>query len=226
MLASSWFEVCTGFKQGDVNAPMLFNLVPHTVLREMQPELICTGLAYLHRVQQNLLDMFWSFFFADDMAIVAPSTERMQIALETADRVFCRWGLEMSFKETRVMAVGCDVVPSHFYLERGSIETISCFKYLGSYLAKDGGIDLEVMHRIKAAAYAFHKPKAFLKDAHVQGAVKLKVCQAIVQATLWYACETWAISLKTASSLRFSKCNALGGYLEEQRWSTYNVMMI
>ena len=21
----SWFEVCTGFKQGDVNAPMLFN---------------------------------------------------------------------------------------------------------------------------------------------------------------------------------------------------------
>ena len=147
VLASSWFEFCTGIKRGDVNAPMLFNLVLHTALREMQPELICTGLAYLHRLQQNLPDMFCSIFLADDMAIVAPSTERMQIALETADRVFCRWCLAMSFKETRVMAVGCDVVPSHFYLERGSIETISCFKYLGSYLAKDGGIDLEVMHR-------------------------------------------------------------------------------
>ena len=73
----------------------------------------------------------------------------MQIALETADRVFSKWGLEMSFKKTKVMAVGCDVVPSHFHLERGSIETVFCFKYLGSYLAKDGGVGLEVTHRIR-----------------------------------------------------------------------------
>ena len=107
----------------------------------------------------------------------------------------------MSFKKTKVMAVGCDVVPSHFHLERGSIETVSCFKYLGSYLAKDGGIGLEVTHRNKAAAYAIHKLKAFWKDAHVQEAVKLKVYQAIVQASLLYACETWATSLETVSSL-------------------------
>ena len=99
--------------------------------------------------------------FADGMVIVAPSTEQMQIAQETVDRVFSIWSLEMSFKKTRVMAVGCDVVPSHFQLERGNIETVSCFKYPGSYLAKDGGIGLEVTHSIKAAAHAFHKLKAF-----------------------------------------------------------------
>ena len=125
----------------------------------------------------------------------------MQIVLETADRVFSKWGLEISFKKTKVMAVGCDVVPSHFHHERGSIEAVSCFKYLGSYLAKDGGVGLEVTHRIKAAAYAFHKLEAFWKDAHVQVAGKLKVYQAIVQATLLYACETWAISLENVSSL-------------------------
>ena len=31
--------------------------------------------------------------------------------------------------------------------------------------------------------------------------VKLRVYQTIVQATLLYACETWAISLDTVSSL-------------------------
>ena len=176
VLTSSWFEVCTGFKQGDANAPMLFNLFLDTVLRKMQPELVRTGLAYFYRVDgvlrempsRNLPDTFWSILFADDMAIEAPSTEQMQIALETADTGFSKWGLEMSFKRMKVMAVGCDVVPSHFHLEHGSIETVSWFKYLGSYLAKDGGIGLEVMHRIKAAAYAFHKLKAFWKDAHVK----------------------------------------------------------
>ena len=99
------------------------------------------------------------------------STEQMQIALETADRVFSKWGLEMRFKKTKVMAVDCEVVPSHFYLKHGSIETISCFKYLGSYLAKDGGIGLESMHRIKAAA-SFLKLEAFWKNPYVQEAVK------------------------------------------------------
>ena len=217
VLTSSWSEVCTGFKQGDVNASMLFNLFLDTVLREMQPELVRTGLAYFYRVDgvlrempsRNLPDTFWSILFADDMSLVAPSTEQMQIALETADTVFSKWGLEMSFKKTKVMALGCDVVPSHFHLERGSIETVSCFKYLGSCLAKDGGIGLEVTHRIKAAAYAFHKLKAFWKDAHVKEAVKLKVYQAIVQATLLYACETLAISLETVSSLEVFQMQCL-----------------
>ena len=90
-----------------------------------------------------------------------PSTEQMQIALETADTGFSKWGLEMSFKKTKVMAVGCDVVPGHFHLERGSIETVPCFNYLGSYLAKDGGIGLEVSYRIKSAAYVSTSSRRF-----------------------------------------------------------------
>ena len=59
--------------------------------------------------------------------------------------------------------MGCDVVPRRFKLERGSTETVSCFKYLGSYLKKDGGIGLDVRHRMKAAAYALHKLKGVLE---------------------------------------------------------------
>ena len=134
----------------------------------------------------------------------------MQIALETADRVFSKWGLEMRFRKTKVMAVDCDVVPSHFYIEHGSIETFSCLKFLGSYLAKDGGIGLGFTHRIKAAASAFLKLEAFWKNRHVQEAVKYNMYQAMVQANLLYAYETWAtgpgpVAWRLSPLLRFSK---------------------
>ena len=46
VLASKWHVVCTGLKQGDANAEMLFILYLDTLLREMLPEVIPTGLAY------------------------------------------------------------------------------------------------------------------------------------------------------------------------------------
>ena len=69
--------------------------------------------------------VFWSILFADDMAIVVPSIEHMQTALQVADDTFSRWGLELSLKKTKVMAVGhADPVPAHFSILRGNIETV------------------------------------------------------------------------------------------------------
>ena len=143
------------------------------------------------------------------MVIVAPSIEHMQTALQLADDTFSKWGLELSLKKTKIMAVGCDSVPSHFTLGRGSIETVSCFKYLGSYLHQDGSIGHEVKHRIKAAAFAFHKLQTFWKDSNVKEALKLRVYQTIIQATLLYACETWAISLDMVSALEVFQMQCL-----------------
>ena len=46
VLASNWFEVCTGLKQGESNAQLLFTLYLDTLLREILPKTICTGLTY------------------------------------------------------------------------------------------------------------------------------------------------------------------------------------
>ena len=83
----------------------------------------------------------------------------------------------------------------------GRLRFISNFKYLGSYLAADGGIGVEISQRVKAAAFAFHRLKAFWKDKHVQEHVKLKIYKAVVQATLLYACETWAATSSTVKAL-------------------------
>ena len=54
---------------------------------------------------------------------------------------------------------------------------------------------------MKAAAFAFQRLKAFWKDKHVKEHVKLKVYKAVVQATLLYACETWAATSSTVKAL-------------------------
>ena len=214
----SWFEVCTGFKQWDVNAPILFILFMDTASRDMQPEMIQSGLPYFYRVDgvlrvmpsRNSPDVFWSILFTDEMAIVVPSIEHMQTALQVADGTFSRWALELSLKKAKVMAVGhADPVPAHFSILRGNIKTFSCFRYLGSYFAQDGSIGLEDSHRIKAAACAFHRLQSLCLDRHVKDEVKLRVYQTIVQATLLYACETWAISLDTVSSLEVFQMQCL-----------------
>ena len=74
---------------------------------------------------RNLPDTCWSILSADDMAIVAPSTVQVQVGPETADRGFRKCNLGMILNKAKVMAVGCDVMPSQFYLECSSIET--CF---------------------------------------------------------------------------------------------------
>ena len=176
------------------------------------------GLPYFYRVDgvlrdmpsRNIPDVFWSILFADDMAIVMPSAEHMQTALQVADDAFSRWGLELSLKKTKVMAAGCsDHMPAHFSIMRGDIETVVSFKYLGSYLAQDGGIGLEVSHRIKAAAFAFHRLQSLWKDSDVKEQVKLRAYQTIIQATLLYASETWAISLDMISSLEVFQMQCL-----------------
>ena len=78
----------------------------------------------------------------------------------------------------------------------------------GPYLAQDGSIGLEALHRIKAAV-SFHRLQSLWLDRHVKDEVKLRVYQTIVQATLLYACETWAISLDTVSSVEVFQMQCL-----------------
>lgn len=52
--ADGWFAATNGLKQGDVNAPVLFNLFFDTVIRAMQPLLQQAGVHLLYRIDGNL----------------------------------------------------------------------------------------------------------------------------------------------------------------------------
>ena len=206
---SSWFEVKTGFKQGDVNAPMLFNLFIDTVMRCLEPVLRQSGIKFIYRIDgqlrecsnRDLHEIAWALMYADDIALMTETEEQMQAALELVDCTFSQWGLELSIKKTKVMGVGCPE-PSDVVLSRGCIQAVSQFKYLGGVLSSDNMLQSELAMRISKAAGAFHRLRKLWGDAHLARTVKCSVYKSIVLATLLYGCEAWSASQSQIAELQ------------------------
>ena len=206
---SSWFEVKTGFKQGDVNAPMLFNLFIDTVMRCLEPLLRQSGIKFVYKIDGQLREcrnrdrheIAWALMYADDIALMCETEEQMQAALELVDCTFSQWGLELSIKKTKVMGVGYSE-PSDVVLSRGCIEAVRQFKYLGGALSSDNSLQPELAMRLSKAAGAFHKLHKLWGDAHLAKTVKCSVYKSVVLATLLYGCETWAASQSQVADLQ------------------------
>ena len=211
--AASWFEVKTGFKQGDVNAPMLFNLFIDTVVRCLEPLLGQAGVTFTYRIDgqlthsktRNLHEIAWILMFADDIALIMEDGEQMESALQQVDHTFSQWGLDISFKKTKVMPllpeVRADYEGSHLSIQRGQIEFVSQFKYLGSIDSVGLLHQPEVGSRLAKAGGAFHRLVRLWGDRHISRQTKLSVYKAVVQATLLYGCESWAVPLALIASL-------------------------
>ncbi len=58
---------------------------------------------------RNLNETTWNELqFADDIAILAKSEEQFRHSRELLFEVFCKWGLNISEQETKVMIIGCE----------------------------------------------------------------------------------------------------------------------
>ena len=206
----SWFEVKTGFKQGDVNAPMLFNIFIDAVIRCLQLVLRQSGVRFVYRMDGQLREsrcrdaseIVWILMFADDIAFITESESEMQQAIEYMDQTFAQWGLELSLKKTKVMPLLSEV--SHgqqLVLSRGAIDYVEHFRYLGSTCSAGLSMQPEISARIAKAGAAFHRLNKLWSDKHVSRRVRCSIYKTIVQATLVYGCETWAVPQGLLDSL-------------------------
>ena len=200
--ADAWFEVKTGFKQGDVNAPMLFNLFIDTVIRCLQPVLRQSGVRFVYKIDGQLRecksrkheDMAWVLMYADDIALVVTHEADLKTTINLVDQTFSEWGLEVSFKKTKVMHIGL-LGEAAIQAQRGEIEAVDKFKYLGSMSCSSGSFQPELAHRLALAGHAFKKLSRLWGDQHLSTNLKLTVYKAVVMATLLYGCESWACPL-------------------------------
>ena len=206
----SWFEVRTGLKQGDVNSPLLFNVFIDTVVRCLQPFLQHAGVTFVYKVDgqlresrtRDVQEIAWILMFADDIALILEDGEHVEQAIQQADTTFAQWGLEISLKKTKVMPLmGGTCSDSHIAIDRGEVERVSHFKYLGSLSTTGLSMQPEISNRLAKAGSAFHGMTKLWSDKHLSREVKCSVYKSIVQATLLYACETWAVPKSMIASL-------------------------
>ena len=203
------FPVTNDVKQGYVLAPTLFSMMFSVMLADAFQD-GDNGIPIRYRfdgklfnrrrlqakskVQTEVLD---EFLFADGMAKVAPTEEKMQKGVDQVSDSCDSYDLTISIKKTGVVyqpAPGKPYKEPIITVKGQRLQIVDKFTYLGSTFSRIVRIDDEVNARIAKANAAFGRLRGSVWDrSRIRLDTKLKVYKAVVLPTLLYACETWTV---------------------------------
>jgi hypothetical protein len=160
--------------QGLSLSPYLFALVMDEVTRDIQ-----AGIP-------------WCMLFADDMVLVDESRTGVDQKLELWRRTLEAKGFRLSRTKTEYMK--CDFSTTtqkerDVRLDGQVVPKKDIFRYLGSMLQKNGNIDEDVSHRIKAGWLKWRQASGVLCDPRVSLKLKDKFYRTAIRPAMLYGAE-------------------------------------
>ena len=123
---SDWFSIMAGVRHGGVLSPDLYSIyVDYFILILIESGVGC-----------HLIRTFAAaLFYADDMAVLAPSLKGLQKLLDLCSQYCIEWDIRLNSKKTKDLFFGCKSTPSHSVkLNNDCIPWESKWKYLGIML--------------------------------------------------------------------------------------------
>ncbi|KAL6556647.1 hypothetical protein OROGR_005935 [Orobanche gracilis] len=78
-------------------------------------------------------------------------------------------------------------------LDGRKVQSADCFRYLGSIIQVDGGLDGDVAHRIKSGWLKWKSVTGFLCDPGIPNRLKGKFYRTAIRLALLYGTECWAV---------------------------------
>lgn len=217
-IESSAFPVEVGVKQGDVLAPVLFNIFISVVMKLLQMSLRADdGVQVEYRLDGNLFNIrrlqahtktttrqITDLQYADDAALVAHTADSMQRLLNSLTSIYEAFGLQINTRKTEVLVQLCnqdEMVPT-FNINGVELNTVPFFKYLGSVVTSTTKADTDVVDKINKASRSFGtlRSKVF-NNKHLKLSTKVQVYEAVCLSTLLYGAEIWTIYRRHLSQL-------------------------
>jgi len=169
------FPIKIGLHQGSALSSYLFALVMDEVTRDIQG------------------DIPWCMLFADDVVLVDESRAGVNRKLELWRQTLESKGFRLSRTKTEYMR--CDFGATHeegdVSLEGQVVPKRDTFRYLGSMLQRDGDIDEDVSHRIKAGWMKWRQASGVLCDKKVPQKLKGKFYRTAIRPAMLYGAECW-----------------------------------
>ena len=190
---SDWFEVNVGLRQGCVMSPWLFNVYMDGVVREVNARVQGAGLAL---VGENGGEWRLSqLLFADDTALVAESEEGLKRLVKEFGRVCDRRKLRVNVGKSKVMRCAREGGGDRMDVRLNGelLEEVESFKYLGSHVAVNGRVNVEVSHRVKEASKCMGGMKSVLSNRALGMNAKRRLYEGVVVPTAMYGAETWNV---------------------------------
>ena len=175
---SEWFPVRVGLRQGCVMSLWLFNLNIDGVVREVNTRVLDRGLKLVYGN-----DSEWELnqlLFVDDTVVVADSEKKLCQLVTEFGRVCERRMLRVNVGKSKVMRCTRN--------EDGeALEEVDQFKYLGSVIAANGGVEADVHHRVNEGCKVLGALKGVMKNRGLGMNVKKVLYEKVVVPTIMYS---------------------------------------
>ncbi|KAK9713818.1 hypothetical protein RND81_06G053100 [Saponaria officinalis] len=176
------FPITIGVHQGSALSPLLFAIVMDELTRDIQD------------------DIPWCMMFADDIVLIDETKEGVERKLELWRHTLETRGFRLSRSKTEYLRCQFSNAARLRSTEVGSIifdgnvvEGSEFFRYLGSIIQKDGELDGDVAHRIKAGWLKWKTATGFLCDKDMPHRLKGKFYRTAIRPALLYGSECWAV---------------------------------
>ena len=184
---SEWFPVRVGLRHGCVISPWLFSLYIDGVVREVNARVLGSGLKL---VDGN--DNEWELnqlLFVDDTVMLADSKRKLcQLVTEFGRpcTVCERRKLRVSVGKSKVMRCTRreDGARLNIMLNGEALVEVDQFKYLGSVIAANGGVEADVRHIVNEGCKVLGALKGVMKNRGLGMNVK-KVLYVVVPNVMY-----------------------------------------
>ena len=201
---SEWFPVRVGLRQGCVMSLWLFNLYIDGVVREVNARVLGRGLKL---VDGN--DNEWELnqlLFADDTVVVADSERKLCQLVTEFGRVCETRKLRVNMGKSKVMRCmgNEDGARLNVMLNREALEEVDQFKYLGSVIAANGGVEADVRHRVNEGCKVLGALKGVMKNRGLAMNV-----EKVVVPTVMYGSESWDVKVNERQKLNVFEMKCL-----------------
>ena len=215
---SEEFSINTGVRQGDVLAPILFNLFLDAITAATLSQHAGSGVKMLFNRGDSLVGSrkkmreevsIQDLEYADDMTLVSDSMDVLEEVLRTLHTTCSGMGLSISCKKSKILAVcptnSTSMQPRAVRLcsDEVPVAVVEDFEYLGCTFSHDCSLDREISKRISKASQAFRSLYRVLWcQKRLKTKTKLRLFKAVVLSTLLYGSETWVPLAKHTKRLQ------------------------
>jgi hypothetical protein len=185
---TDFFEIKTGFRQGCILSPILFNMVLDYIMRRLERK---NGLGQ-SSIPMNTEDVE----YADDTTLIAESLIRILELTEALSEESEKLGLKINTKKTKIMKITKRKEEEKNVKMRGmEIEIVNSFTFLGSDLKSEGGSENEIKRRLAMAGAVFNRLQEKIFKRHdIVLEVKMRIFNTCVIPVLIYGSESWSIT--------------------------------
>ena len=192
---SSKFNVEVGLHQGFALSPYLF-LILMDVLTE--------------RVRKEAPE---SMLFADDIVLCGDKDVDMTEYLESWRKALEERGMRVSRPKTQFMEFSFEQNTQgnrpQVQILGEEVERVTHFKYLGTSIEEEGGMETEIAKRVGAGWMNWKKCSGVLCDKRMPVKLKGKVYRTVVRPAMLYGAETWATTKRQESRIEVNEMRML-----------------